>query len=74
MSYTIRRYSRDEGEIPNREVNEMLQAVVIEPANGPWSSPVGRVKKKDGYIRFCVNYTALNKLTVKDVDSLPRAL
>ena len=72
ISHPPRRYSRAEGEIISKEVGEMLKAGVIEPSNGPWSSPVVLVKKKDGSIRFCVDYRKLNDCTIKDVYPLPR--
>ena len=34
-------------------IDEMLQRKVIEPADGPWSSGIVLVKKKDGSTRFC---------------------
>lgn len=38
----------------------------------PWSSPVIFLTKKDGSIRFCVDYQRLNDVTKKDSFLLPR--
>ena len=54
------------------EVEKMLQGGTIEPAEGPWASPVMLVKKKDGSMRFCMDYRRLNDVTVKDAYPLPR--
>ena len=55
-----------------RMLNDMLAQGVIEPATGPWSSPVVLVQKKDGSTRFCVDFRQLNSLTKKDAHPLPR--
>lgn len=53
-------------------VQEMKQRGVIEESRSPWVSPVVLVKKKDGSLRFCVDYRKLNAVTVKDSYPLPR--
>lgn len=53
-------------------IKQMLDADVIRPSSSPWSSPIVLVRKKDGSIRFCVDYRQLNHVTRKDSYPLPR--
>jgi len=50
----------------------MKQRGVIEESRSPWVSPVVLMKKKDGSLKFCVDYRKLNAVTVKDSYPLPR--
>ena len=52
--------------------DEMLDAGVIRPSTSPWASPVVLVPKKDGKLRFCVDYTKLNDVSKKQQYPLPR--
>ena len=49
----------------------MLDAGVIWLSNSPWCNAVVLVRKKDGSLRFCIDFRKLNSLTVKDSHPLP---
>ncbi|XP_076438810.1 uncharacterized protein LOC143277793 [Babylonia areolata] len=53
------------------EVQQMLKMGVIEPSSSPYSSPIVLVKKKDGKVRFCVDFRRINKITVFDAEPMP---
>ncbi|KRZ50459.1 Retrovirus-related Pol polyprotein from transposon 17.6 [Trichinella nativa] len=67
-----RRLPVSQRSVMERLVGQMLESGVIEPASGPWSSPVVVVRKKDGSPRFCVDYRRLNAVTRVDAQPLPR--
>lgn len=58
-------------DIIRKEVEIMLKLGVIEPAQSPYSSPVVLVRKRDGSIRFCVDFRRLNKKVIFDAEPLP---
>lgn len=43
----------------------------IVPSKSSYASPILLVKKKDGGIRMCVDYRAINKQTILDKYPLP---
>ena len=50
----------------------MLDAGAIAPSDSPWSNAVVLVRKKDGGLRFCIDFRRLNDRTKKDSYPLPR--
>ena len=57
--------------IETKTHDEMQRHGIVEPAASPWASNVVLVKKKDGSLRFCVDYRKLNSVTYKDSYPLP---
>jgi hypothetical protein len=53
-------------------IKELLEKGFIHPTSSPWGAPVIFVLKKDGTQRLCVDYHALNEVTVKNKYPLPR--
>ena len=53
-------------------LQELLEKGFIHLSVSPWGAPALFVKKKDGVLRLCVDYTQLNKMTMKNKYPLPR--
>ena len=69
---TLRPQPRAHLPVIDKLLCEMQEQGVIEPCNSEWASNVVLVKKKDGSVRFCVDYRKLNLLTRKDAYPLHR--
>jgi hypothetical protein len=55
-----------------KQVQTLLDRGWIRPSESPFSANIVFVKKPDGSLRFCVDFRALNNITVKDRYPLPR--
>ena len=55
-----------------QHLKEMLEIGAISKSKSPWAPAVVLVRKKDGSLRFCIDFRKLNAKTVKDAYSLPR--
>jgi len=53
-------------------IQEMLSIGVIRKSQSPFSSNVVIVRKKDGTIRFCIDFRKLISRTKKDAYSIPK--
>ena len=55
-----------------KQLKELASLGLIRPSSSPWGAPVLFVKKKDGSMRMCIDYRALNKVTIRNTTPLPR--
>ena len=54
------------------QFQQLLHAGVIRQFSSPYASAVVLVRKKNGKLRFCVDFRELNAKTVRDSYALPR--
>nr|AAM93447.1 putative polyprotein [Oryza sativa Japonica Group]ABB46993.1 retrotransposon protein, putative, Ty3-gypsy subclass [Oryza sativa Japonica Group] len=55
-----------------KQLEELKEKGYIRPSTSPWGAPVIFVEKKDKTKRMCVDYRALNEVTIKNKYPLPR--
>ena len=63
--------SRDQALVVKEYIDEMLGKGFIRPSSSPYAAPVLIVKKPDGGLRVCIDYRALNALTIKNRNAPP---
>ncbi|MCO5548421.1 hypothetical protein L7F22_001877 [Adiantum nelumboides] len=66
------RVSQAQQEEIMRQVNKFVEKGMVRPSSSPFCSPVLLVHKKDGTYRMCVDYRALNRITIKNRLPVPR--
>jgi hypothetical protein len=54
-----------------KAIKELLEMGHIRPSSSPFASLVVLVLKKDGTMRMCIHYRALNKKTIKNRYPIP---
>ena len=54
-----------------RQLKELMDAGFIQPSKAPYSALVLFQKKHDGSLRMCIDYRALNKVTIKNKYPIP---
>ncbi|KAJ7958669.1 Retrotransposon protein, putative, Ty3-gypsy subclass [Quillaja saponaria] len=54
-----------------KQLNELLESGFIRPSKAPFGALVLFQKKQDGSLRMCVDYRALNKVTVRNSYPIP---
>ena len=64
--------SQDELSELKRQLSDLLDRKLIRPSTSPFGAPILFVRKKDGGLRLCVDYRALNAISVKNSYPLPR--
>ena len=52
-------------------LQEMIDTGAIQKSPNPWARTVVLLQKKDGSLRFCINFKKLNNQTIRDAYLLP---
>lgn len=59
-------------EIVEQEIEKNLKLGIIRPSESSWCSRIVMVPKGEGKWRMCIDYRALNQITIRDRYSSPR--
>jgi transposase InsO family protein len=68
----IYKLSDEELKVLKSQIDELLEKGLIRPSTSAWASSILFVPKKDGGLRMCIDYRALNKATIRNNYPLPR--
>ncbi|CAI7887455.1 unnamed protein product [Closterium sp. NIES-53] len=55
-----------------QQLDDLLEKGFIRPSTSPYAAPMLFTRKKDGDLRLCIDYRALNAITIKNKYPLPR--
>ncbi|KAL6460675.1 hypothetical protein MHYP_G00306410 [Metynnis hypsauchen] len=66
------RVSVDKQELIKKEIEDMKEKGIIRASMSPWASPVVLVPKKEGGVRFCIDYRKQNTKTHLDGYPMPQ--
>ena len=66
------RLSQPERAEVHRQIEDLLAKGFMQPSQSLYGSPILFVKKKDGGLRMCIDFRALNKATIRNNYPLPR--
>ena len=53
------------------QIDKLLELGIIRPSDSPWSSSIVTVGKKDGGVRICIDFRAINNVTQPDPYQMP---
>ena len=56
-----------------KQLTKLQDAGLVQPSKAPYGAPMLFQKKQDSSLRMCVDYRALNKVTIKNKYSIPLA-
>ena len=57
-----------------KQLTDLMDTSLVQPSKAPYGAPVLFQKKRDGTLRMCVDYRALNKVTIKNKYMIPLAV
>ncbi|CAI5461758.1 unnamed protein product [Closterium sp. Yama58-4] len=67
------RLSQPELDELRKQLDYLLSKGFIRPSTSPYAAPILFTPKKDGGLRMCIDYRALNRITIKSRYPIPRA-